>query len=77
MQLRVLDQSLGQEIVARSFLASSCHKASALVSGKDFFTRGAACHFDPPQGGNAISDKWVFLSPSDFFNDQCVLLPDS
>ena len=51
------------------------NQRSALDIGKVFFTRGAAYHFDPPQGGNAILDFLVFLSPCIFFNQKCVLPP--
>ena len=53
------------------------NQGSVLVTGQEFFTRGAAYHFDPPQGGNANLDKMVFLSPSDCLHHLCVLPPDS
>ena len=68
--------ALHQELVTGSFSLHAMLAKGIFIIKKDFFTKGASCHFDPPQGGIAFGGKGFFYPPRTcpFISARCYLI---
>ena len=55
--------ALHQELVTGSFSLHAMLAKGIFIIKKDFFTKGASYHFDPPQGGSHLGEKGFFIHP--------------
>ena len=69
--------ALHQELVTGSFSLHAMLAKGIFIIKKDFFTKGASYHFDPPQGGIAFGGKGFFYPPRTCPFILCTLLPHS